>query len=67
MLMDLEEYRSRGPDDPFVYEVERWGRVLYEDPESERQRALKLVGLAERAHQEDKTGEHNSPPGYGLR
>jgi len=47
MLMDLEEYRSRGPDDPFVYEVERWGRVLYEDPESERQRALKLVELAE--------------------
>jgi len=33
VLMDLGEYRSRDPDNPFIYEVEKWGRVLYEDPE----------------------------------
>jgi len=47
VLMGLEEYRSRDPDNPFIYEVERWGRVLYEDPEPEMRRALRLVELAE--------------------
>lgn len=47
ILMDLEEYRSRDPDNPFIYEVERWGKVLYEDPESGVRRALKLIELAE--------------------
>jgi len=26
ILMSLEEYRSRDPDNPFIYEVERWVR-----------------------------------------
>jgi len=47
ILMDLEEYRSRDLDNPFIYEVERWGRVLYEDPEPEMRRALRLAELAE--------------------
>jgi len=47
VLMDLGEYRSRDPDNPFIYEVEKWGRVLYEDPEPEVRRALRLAELAE--------------------
>jgi len=47
ILMGLEEYRSRDPDNPFIYEVEKWGRVLYEDPASDVRRALRLVELAE--------------------
>jgi len=47
VLMDLGEYRSRDPDNPFIYEVEKWGRVLYEDPEPEVRRALRLIELAE--------------------
>jgi hypothetical protein len=30
--MSIEEYKSRGKDDPFKYEVERHGIVLYHDP-----------------------------------
>jgi len=47
LVMGLEEYKSRGLDNPLIYEVERWGEVLYEDPEPEVRRALKLVELAE--------------------
>jgi len=37
IIMSIEEYKSRGKDDPFKYEVERHGIVLYRDPKSEKE------------------------------
>jgi AMMECR1 domain-containing protein len=35
--MSIEEYKSRGKDDPFKYEVGRYGMILYHDPKSEKE------------------------------
>jgi predicted nucleotidyltransferase len=37
IIMSLEEYKSRGKDDPFKYEVKRHGIVLYHDPKFEKE------------------------------
>jgi len=34
IIMSTEEYRSRSYDNSFIYEIERWGKALYERPES---------------------------------
>ena len=47
VIMSIEEYRSRGLDNPLIYEVEKWGEILYENPEVEKRRAAKLLELAE--------------------
>jgi predicted nucleotidyltransferase len=47
IVMELEEYRTKGIDNPFIYEVERYGKLLYYDPEPERVRVKKLLELAE--------------------
>ncbi|MEM0472798.1 MAG: HEPN domain-containing protein [Sulfolobales archaeon] len=44
--MDLEEYLSKRSDSPFIYEVEKYGEVLYMNQSIVRQRALKLARLA---------------------
>jgi uncharacterized protein (UPF0332 family)/predicted nucleotidyltransferase len=47
IVMELEEYRTKGVDNPFIYEVERYGKALYYDPEPEKERVKKLLELAE--------------------
>ena len=47
ILMGLEEYRVRELDNPLIYEVERYGKLLYYDPEPEKERVKKLLELAE--------------------
>jgi predicted nucleotidyltransferase len=47
IVVELEEYRMKGVGNPFVYEVERYGRALYYDPEPERERVRRLLELAE--------------------
>jgi len=37
IIMSIEEYKSRGKDDPFKYEVGRYGMILYNDPKSEKE------------------------------
>ena len=37
IVMELEEYKARGIDNPFIYEVEHYGKVLYHDPEPEKE------------------------------
>jgi hypothetical protein len=34
-------------DNPFIYEVERYGRALYYDPVPEKERVRRLLELAE--------------------
>ena len=36
IVMELEEYKARGIDNPFIYEVEHYGKVLYYNPETEK-------------------------------
>jgi uncharacterized protein (UPF0332 family)/predicted nucleotidyltransferase len=47
IVMELEEYRMKGVGNPFIYEVERYGKALYYDPEPEKERVKKLLELAE--------------------
>jgi len=47
IAMELEEYRARGLDNPFIFEVEHHGKLLYYDPEPEKERVKKLLDLAE--------------------
>jgi predicted nucleotidyltransferase len=47
IFMGLEEYRVRELDNPLIYEVERYGKLLYYDPEPEKERVKKLLELAE--------------------
>jgi predicted nucleotidyltransferase len=47
ILMGLEEYRVRELDNPLIYEVERYGKLPYYDPEPEKERVKKLLELAE--------------------
>jgi len=47
IVMELEEYKARGIDNPLIYEVERYGKLLYYDPEPEKERVKKLLELAE--------------------
>ncbi len=35
--MELGEYKARGIDNPFIYEVEHYGKVLYYNPEPEKE------------------------------
>ena len=37
IIMSIEEYKSRGKDDPFKYEVGRYGMILYNDPKFEKE------------------------------
>ncbi|HWQ18068.1 MAG TPA: hypothetical protein VNL13_09590 [Sulfolobales archaeon] len=48
--MDLEEYLSKRSDSPFIYEVEKYGEVLYMNQSIVRERALKLARLAGEYH-----------------
>jgi predicted nucleotidyltransferase len=47
IVMGLEEYRAKSLDNPFIYEVERFGRVLYHDPKPEEEMVKKLLRLAD--------------------
>jgi len=47
IVMGLEEYRVRGLDNPLIYEIEHYGKLLYYDPESEKEMVKKLLDLAE--------------------
>jgi uncharacterized protein (UPF0332 family)/predicted nucleotidyltransferase len=47
IVMELEEYRMKGVGNPFIYEVERYGRALYYDPVPEKERVRRLLELAE--------------------
>jgi len=57
--MELEEYRARGLDNPFIFEVEHHGKLLYYDPEPEKERVKKLLDLAEKYY-EYARGVHSS-------
>ena len=37
IILSIEEHKSRGKDDPFKYEVEQYGMILYNDPKSEKE------------------------------
>jgi hypothetical protein len=37
IVMELGEYKARGIDNPFIYEVEHYGKVLYYNPEPEKE------------------------------
>jgi len=50
VIMGLEEYRAKSYGNPFIYEVERYGRVLYCDPKPEEEAVKKLIELAEEYH-----------------
>ncbi len=45
--MSLEEHRARKLDNPFIHDVERWGKVLHNNPEVERRMIEKIVELAD--------------------
>jgi predicted nucleotidyltransferase len=47
IVMGLEEYRAKSLDNPFIYEVEHFGRVLYHDPKPEEEMVKKLLRLAD--------------------
>jgi hypothetical protein len=47
VIMSLEEYRAKSSGNPLVYEVERYGKVLYSDPKPEEEVVKRLVELAE--------------------
>jgi len=47
VVMGLEEYTAKGLDNPFIYEVERYGKLLYYDPKPGKERVRKLLDLAE--------------------
>jgi len=46
IVMGLEEYRAKSLGNPFIYEVEHFGRVLYHDPKPEEEMVKKLLRLA---------------------
>ena len=50
IIMDLEEYRAKSFGNPFTYEVERYGRLLYRDPKPEEEMVKKLIELAEECY-----------------
>ena len=47
IVMEFEEYKARGLDNPFIHEVEHYGKVLHYDPEPEKEMIRKLLDLAE--------------------
>ncbi|MGC8983376.1 MAG: HEPN domain-containing protein [Desulfurococcaceae archaeon] len=47
ITMSLEEYKSRGLDNPLMYEVEKYGKVLYSNPGVEEEASRKLLKLAD--------------------
>jgi len=47
IVMEFEEYKARGLDNPFIHEVEHYGKVLHYDPEPEKEIIRKLLNLAE--------------------
>jgi uncharacterized protein (UPF0332 family)/predicted nucleotidyltransferase len=47
IVMSLDEYRTKSLDNPFIYEVESYGKVLYCNPKPEERMIQKLMELAE--------------------
>lgn len=47
LIMSFEEYKLKGLSNPLIYEIEKWGKILHQNPRSEEERTLKLVRLAE--------------------
>ncbi len=47
VVMSIDEYKMGLESNPFVHEVERWGVVLYQNSRSERERAMRLMRLAD--------------------